>query len=280
MEYTANDLLNWVIKGCVVCSDSWKHSIHSMCLHTPRGLYVHSPHEVHEFIKLMQTSLPQEQNQLERFGMILNLTFDMANQTYSPFTISELKFLIDVCMNNTHIHHFVRYILGIIIKILKGHRADEFDAHPILPDLYSFLVFLTKYHQEKEENDVCWSSYITYAWCIYFNILPNMCEMFYEDYTLVALFTNILQCKAKRYFITFKCDGSLQMDEYCYQNDFCFEIVYDSLLRTNIYFRMKLSEYYPFILAENTQLQDRRIINTILRQVIKENHYPKSASKK
>jgi hypothetical protein len=229
----------------------------------------------------MEASPPTEKNQLERFGMILYLIFDMPYKSYNPFTPNVLKFIIHLCMKHTHIDHFIRYTIGIIIKMLKEYRENKLDANPILYDTYFFLIFLTKYHQEKKENDVCWSSYIVYAWCIFLDVFPNMCEMFYEDRDLVVIFTNILQYEAKKYFITFQSDGSFRTNEYLYENDFCFDIVYDFLLlRTNIYFQTKLSEYYPFILTENKQLQNRKVIRNILCELIEARKYTKSANKK
>jgi hypothetical protein len=62
------------------------------------------------------------------------------------------------------------------------------------------------------------------------------------------------------------------------KSNICFGSIHTPFLTNNVEFQKTIAKYWPFILDENKRLHDRKYINDILHDIIKEESYPKSAN--
>jgi hypothetical protein len=250
--------------------------------------YLRNTRTQQQFMQVLQTSPPlTEIHQLEALGGTL---YDMLHGVcmgHNGFTAKDLRFLIALCTEYVHIDYLVICILHFIIRTRPGIPERQ---ESILPEIYSFFAFLTKYYDTKKRFEINWSIDIVVAWTGLCYVEDNICTLFCEDRDLIPIFVKLLKTEIRGSLLPYhesialtspndiRIRVSLVTIQGAPINHLCFEYVCP-LLHHNINFRQTVGEYWQFILDERGEIHAREYITDILYRIISEESYPKSANK-
>jgi hypothetical protein len=164
----------------------------------------------------------------------------------------------------------------------------------ILPEMHSFIIFLTKYHKNASEiSEIYWAFDVVFAWMHLFKWSTDIHILFHEDRDLLYHILELFKCTPRGTFIPYnEYDSTLLSTCNIYIHatlpkidggvpyTLCFYYIYPTVFEENIHFRNLAYTHWPFILGEDGELLGVNIILEKLQQMIKEENYPKSANKK
>jgi hypothetical protein len=268
-----------------------------------------------KLIRSQQESPPVEVHQIEAFGGTL---YDMGSKIHilrNELTIEDIRFLIDFCMEHINIDYFVVCIIQFIKTIIKK-TDDSIYRESILPDVYTFFLFLTHYYNTHKNVELYWAYDIVYAWHDLLCVSTDMWIQFSNDSNSIYEFLEILKCQTRGSL--FPCENKCEFPKsvprpqrvsYCLathnrftdlpsENDICirselikihgtilhqicFEMIYSLMDEKRLEDFMEIAvEYWPFIRGDNDKFLIMDEILQILEQIKREERYPKSANKR
>jgi hypothetical protein len=240
---------------------------------------------IQEFLRIQESSPPQEIHQLEAFGgTIYKILVDKFSDDSKILNVQNWMFIIYICKE----HIDIEYLVVCVLVILRGHIYGKYrkDISVIHSEIYSFLVLLTEYHTTKKPY---WSVDLTWMWLCLFDVNTELHSIFLQNTELVLKFLDILTCKPRGHIIPRTNTGTSEDIFVGFglvpiyrssSHELCFNIVYNSLLEKNMLFQETIAQYWPFILRGDGQLLPRDEILNILKQIKVEENLPKSARKR
>jgi hypothetical protein len=246
---------------------------------------------IYQFMDIYKASPPQEQHQLEAFGGTLhNISIHGERPIHEGLNIEHIQFIITLCAKHVKINYLVACILEII-RIFLVYAVREY-ALLIVPKVYTFLVFLTKYRYTTNYIDIYWSLDLMFVWTALFDIDSHTPARILRDTELIPAFSEILTLPTRKNLVPYRSVHDTNIGSYILVREglaiihtsrnhtFCFDYIFPYLKELDVLFVKKLAKHCPFILKANGELLEREQALEIIQTLIRNETYPKSASKR